>query len=496
MGLHGARCLHVIGRLEVVRERVDRRLDVAVRQRRFGAPRAHWRRADAEIDEAEIAEPLAGGARAGGKSHHRVVAMAAGKLGETDAGVGARSRDTDGGEHIARRKRGLEQALEEIIGFDRELPLRPDDFDFATERDDACRQFGGRIGEGERAADGAAVADRGVADMRQRQRDERRRLRDLGGAFRLRVPHQRADLDVGVFQRDPVEPADAVDVDQQRGLAQPHIERGDQALPAGEQPRIVVGEQLDRVGDRASLGIGKRCRLQIRPPGGAYRLSVLSLPRASRQSLRRGQMEEDGATIPSTMSIARRISVSEASSVRKAAWEVTVTFSMRASGWSGLSGSAWKTSSPAWRTWPLASAWSSAVSSTSAPRAVLTRITPRLVPARRLASMKPRVSSLRARCSEITSARAKSSSRPTSGTPTSGRAERFQPITSMPTPRAIRATSRPMPPSPMSPSVLPLSCMLSSGSHTPRRTARSMRARSRQQANISAIVCSATATSP
>src|SRR5262249_17653831 len=186
------------------------------------------------------------------------------------------------------------------------------------------------------------------------------------------VPHQRADLDVGVFQHDPVEPADAVDIDQQRGLAQPHIERGDQALPAGEQPRIVVGEQLDRVGDRTSLGIGKRCRLQIHPPGGAYRLSVLSSPRASRQSL--PAPDEEGATIPRTMSIARRISVSEASSVRKAAWEVSVTFSMRASGWSGLSGSAWKTSSPAWRTWPLASASRSAASSTSAPRAVLTRI--------------------------------------------------------------------------------------------------------------------------
>src|SRR6516164_8078139 len=79
-------------------------------------------------------------------------------------------------------------------------------------------------------------------------------------------------------------------------------------------------------------------------------------------------MDADGATIPRTMSIARRISVSEASSVRKAAWEVSVTFSVRASGWSGLSGSAWKTSSPAWRTWPLASASRRAASSTSAPQ--------------------------------------------------------------------------------------------------------------------------------
>ena len=68
--------------------------------------------------------------------------------------------------------------------------------------------------------------------------------------------------------------------------------------------------------------------------------------------------------------------------------------------------------------------------------------------ARRFASRRPRVSSLSARWSEITSARASRSSRATSGTPASGRGERFQAITSIPMPRAIRATSRPMPPEP------------------------------------------------
>ena len=53
-----------------------------------------------------------------------------------------------------------------------------------------------------------------------------------------------------------------------------------------------------------------------------------------------GQFEGEAPTIARAMSIARRISVSDASSVRKAAWEVSVTFSIRASGWSGLSGSA------------------------------------------------------------------------------------------------------------------------------------------------------------
>ena len=75
-----------------------------------------------------------------------------------------------------------------------------------------------------------------------------------------------------------------------------------------------------------------------------------------------------------TMSMARRSSVIEASRVRKAAWADSVTLSSRASGSPAFSGSLWNTSRPAWRIWPLFSASISAASSTSAPRAVLIRI--------------------------------------------------------------------------------------------------------------------------
>jgi len=56
------------------------------------------------------------------------------------------------------------------------------------------------------------------------------------------------------------------------------------------------------------------------------------------------------------MSMARRSKVIEASSVRKAAWADSVTFSRPASGSPALSGSLWKTSRPAWRMCPLLSA--------------------------------------------------------------------------------------------------------------------------------------------
>src|SRR5262245_4555143 len=282
MSLDRSGCLHVIARVKVLSERADRRLDIAMCQGRFGLTRAYRRRADAEIGEAQILETLAISPRAGGKSHHGVVAVAARELGEADAGGAVRHRNTDGREHIAPGERGLEQAFEELVGFDRALPLRAGDFDLGAKRDHARRQLGRRIGEGERAADCAAVADRGVTDVRKRQSDERRRLRNLGGAFRLRVAHQRADFDMRVSQRDAVEPADAVDVDQQRRLAQPHVERRDQALSACEQPRIVACQQFDRVGDRASLGVCKRCRLQ--PVLPATLSSLLSPVDRSRQS--------------------------------------------------------------------------------------------------------------------------------------------------------------------------------------------------------------------
>src|SRR5262249_59430222 len=101
MSLDRSGCLHVIARVKVLSERADRRLDIAMCQGRFGLTRAYRRRADAEIGEAQILETLAISPRAGGKSHHGVVAVAARELGEADAGGAVRHRNTDGREAIA-----------------------------------------------------------------------------------------------------------------------------------------------------------------------------------------------------------------------------------------------------------------------------------------------------------------------------------------------------------------------------------------------------------
>ena len=102
------------------------------------------------------------------------------------------------------------------------------------ERDHHGGQLGGGIGVGEAAADGAAVANRRVAD-------EAARLGEDGRArpHRLRPLHrvlagERADRQAVVGRADIREVADAVDVDQRLGMGEPEVEEGDQALAAGQ----------------------------------------------------------------------------------------------------------------------------------------------------------------------------------------------------------------------------------------------------------------------
>ena len=120
------------------------------------------------------------------------------------------------------------------------LPRGPTMSISAPERQQAGGQFGRRIGEGDRAAEGAAIADRRMADMRHGERDQRRMLGDQRGMLDLRMTRQRADFDRLALLGDAAETLDAIDIYQQRGRRQPHVEGGDQALPAGQQPGVVL----------------------------------------------------------------------------------------------------------------------------------------------------------------------------------------------------------------------------------------------------------------
>ncbi len=163
------------------------------------------------------------------------------------------------------------QALEEVVGLDGAAAGGTGDLDLAAERQQTGRQFGGRIGERNRAAERAAVADRRVADMRHGERDQRRMAGDLGRALGLSMASQRSDLELAVLQRDPVETGDMIDVDQQRRMGEPHVESRDQALAAGQNARIAAvraaaAEQLDCMVEGLRPGVGERRRLHANPP--------------------------------------------------------------------------------------------------------------------------------------------------------------------------------------------------------------------------------------
>src|SRR5579864_1094874 len=150
-----------------------------------------------------------------------------------------------------------------MIRHDHALAGWAGDLDLAAERQQAGGKLGGGIGEGDRSADRAAVADRGMGDVRQSARQKRRVLGDVALALGLGVAHQRADLDRAVVPLDTIEAREAVDVDQRVRCGESRIERGDEALTAGEQTRAfaVPSEQVDRVVERARLVIGEWRRL-------------------------------------------------------------------------------------------------------------------------------------------------------------------------------------------------------------------------------------------
>jgi hypothetical protein len=131
-----------------------------------------------------------------------------------------------------------------------------------------------------------------------------------------------------------------------------------------------------------------------------------------------------------------------------------------------------------------------------APRAVFTNSAPGRMRARRSAERKPRVSSFSSRCRLTTWLSDSSVSMSVKVTPGCDFGVRFQASTFMPAPRHSRAISAPMPPIPMMPTVLPVSCMPSVRGQPPPTMLWCIAPMPRAAAHISAKAISATAVSP
>ncbi len=130
--------------------------------------------ADREIAEPQIGEAAALQHRLRRKADNRVVAMPPGKFLEEMRRARAGDRHLDRDQQILRRQLRLVDAGEERLCGNPPLAAGAADHDGRAQRQHAGRQFGRRIGLRKAAADRAAVADRGVRDVRHRRPQQRR----------------------------------------------------------------------------------------------------------------------------------------------------------------------------------------------------------------------------------------------------------------------------------------------------------------------------------
>ncbi len=149
-----------------------------------------------------------------GQPNQRVVAVTPRQFGKSEAVLRSGYRYPDGGEDLAVGQSGLEQALEKYLGLDRALAGRAGDVDLAVEREQTGRQFRRRVGKGDRSADGTAVANRRMGNVRYGGGEQWCQLRDLGTVLGLHVAHQGAKFDLAVVAPNLPEFGQPVDVDQ------------------------------------------------------------------------------------------------------------------------------------------------------------------------------------------------------------------------------------------------------------------------------------------
>ena len=109
----------------------------------------------------------------------------------------------------------------------------------------------GRIVVGERAADGALVAHRGIADQACEFGQRRDRLADDGGGRDVGVAGGRADHQRAALHLDGIEPLDMGEVDQMRRAGKPLLHDRQQRVAAGDHLGVfVLGQQIGGLPNR------------------------------------------------------------------------------------------------------------------------------------------------------------------------------------------------------------------------------------------------------
>ena len=198
--------MQVVARLEVVGDAVERVVERGAVERQA----VEDDRPVGDAAHGETRRLFAGDRRA---SDDGEIAVTSRELAEGIAVAGPAARHDHRLDQFVICARGRHQAGEERVGRHAALSSAARQDDFAGQREEHQRDFGARIGVGDRAADGAAAARLGMADEGQGARQQRLRAGKLGPGGELRLAHRGADADGVARGRDNVEPGNAHDVD-------------------------------------------------------------------------------------------------------------------------------------------------------------------------------------------------------------------------------------------------------------------------------------------
>jgi hypothetical protein len=159
---------------------------------------------------------------------------------------------------------GLERGAKEVPRAKTAGAANASQLYFAVQRRHSCRQLGGRIGVREAPAEGAAVSNRHVADLRGRLGKQRASPRDERVALYAAVADERSDRQPRVRFLHLGEAADAVHVHENGRPHQPEVEERPQALAARERLGVApeACEQLERLLEAPGSVIVEGVRLQ------------------------------------------------------------------------------------------------------------------------------------------------------------------------------------------------------------------------------------------
>jgi hypothetical protein len=160
------------------------------------------------------------------------------ELVERHAPPGGRERDLERDDELVGLERGRVRPEEELPGGDRAAPSPRRGDHARVEGERARRQLRGGVGVGEAAAEGAAVPDRLVADVRGGAREERGVLGDDRGLRELAVQRERAEAQHALLHGDAAQDLEPPDVDERRRPGEAHVHDRDEALAAGDGTRL------------------------------------------------------------------------------------------------------------------------------------------------------------------------------------------------------------------------------------------------------------------